>query len=132
MSARISLFAVVVEDMARSLEFYRLLGVEIPAEADAAPHVEVVLDGGVRLAWDTAATIRSYDPQWQAPTGGHRVAIAFEFPGTTAVDAKYAELVDAGYEGHLKPWDAVWGQRYAIVKDPDGTVIDLFAPLPGA
>ncbi|MBF6047138.1 glyoxalase [Streptomyces sp. NRRL B-1677] len=132
MSARISLFAVVVEDMARSLEFYRLLGVEIPAEADAAPHVEVVLDGGVRLAWDTAATIRSYDPQWQAPTGGHRVAIAFEFPDTTAVDAKYAELVDAGYEGHLKPWDAVWGQRYAIVKDPDGTVIDLFAPLPGA
>ncbi|MEU8551326.1 VOC family protein [Streptomyces roseoverticillatus] len=130
MSARISLFAVVVEDMARSLEFYRLLGVEIPAEADSAPHVEVVLDGGVRLAWDTAATIRSYDPQWEAPSGGHRVAIAFEFPDTAAVDAKYAELVDAGYEGHLKPWDAVWGQRYAIVKDPDGTVIDLFAPLP--
>lgn len=130
MSAKISLFAVVVEDMAKSLEFYRKLGVEIPAEADSAPHTEAVLDGGIRLAWDTVATVRSYDPEWQAPTGGHRFAIAFEFPDTASVDRKYAELVDAGYEGHLKPWDAVWGQRYAIVKDPDGNVVDLYAPLP--
>jgi catechol 2,3-dioxygenase-like lactoylglutathione lyase family enzyme len=25
--------------------------------------------------------------------------------------------------------DAFWGQRYAQVKDPDGSVLDLFAPL---
>ncbi|MFC5725033.1 VOC family protein [Streptomyces gamaensis] len=132
MSARISLFGIVVEDMARSLAFYRRLGVDIPAEADAQPHVEVALGGGVRLAWDTVETVRSFDPHWQAPTGGHRIAIAFDLAEPAAVDRVFTELVEAGHEGHLKPWDAVWGQRYAIVKDPDGNVIDLFAALPSA
>jgi catechol 2,3-dioxygenase-like lactoylglutathione lyase family enzyme len=30
-------------------------------------------------------------------------------------------LVDAGAESHKEPWDALWGQRYAQVKDPTGT-----------
>jgi uncharacterized glyoxalase superfamily protein PhnB len=38
-------------------------------------------------------------------------------------------LTGAGYEGHLPPWDAVWGMRYAVVHDPDGTPVDLFADL---
>ena len=33
----------------------------------------------------------------------------------------------AGYEGHKEPWDAFWGHRYAIVHDPDGNGVDLFA-----
>ncbi len=45
------------------------------------------------------------------------------------VDVVYAELTGAGYESHKEPWDAFWGQRYAQVRDPDGHVIDLFAPL---
>ena len=44
----------------------------------------------------------------------------------------FAELVAAGYDGHLEPWDAFWGQRYASVRDPDGNGVDLFAPLPTA
>jgi uncharacterized glyoxalase superfamily protein PhnB len=46
-----------------------------------------------------------------------------------AVDATFAELVAAGHEGHLEPWDAFWGQRYAVVHDPDGNAVDLFAAL---
>jgi hypothetical protein len=29
----------------------------------------------------------------------------------------------------LNPYDAPWGQRYATVLDPDGNIVDLFAPL---
>lgn len=43
------------------------------------------------------------------------------------VDAVYAELTGAGYAGHLKPWDAFWGQRYAVVLDPHGCGVSLFA-----
>lgn len=28
----------------------------------------------------------------------------------------------------MSPWNADWGQRYAVVLDPDGNGIDLFAP----
>ena len=40
--------------MARSLAFYRRLGFDLPAEADAETHVEAALPGGLRIAWDTA------------------------------------------------------------------------------
>ena len=46
------------------------------------------------------------------------------------VDRVYAELLEAGASPHKEPWDAFWGQRYAQFKDPDGTVVDLFAALP--
>jgi uncharacterized glyoxalase superfamily protein PhnB len=38
-------------------------------------------------------------------------------------------LIDAGFSGTNEPWDAFWGQRYARVSDPDGSKVDLFAPL---
>ena len=129
MNTRLDVIGIVVDDMARSLAFYRRLGLDVPAEADGEPHVEATLPGGLRLAWDTVETVRSFDPGWQPPSGGHRMALAFRCEGPAEVDAAYAELVEAGYDGHLAPWDAFWGQRYAAVRDPDGNGVDLFAPL---
>jgi catechol 2,3-dioxygenase-like lactoylglutathione lyase family enzyme len=131
MTARLDLIGLVVEDMARSLAFYRLLGLDIPDNYDRDPHVEATLSGGLRIAWDTVDTIRSFDPGWTPPAGGHRVSLAFACADPAEVDATYKALVDAGYDGHLEPWDAFWGQRYAIVLDPDGNSVDLFAPRPG-
>ena len=37
---------LVANDLARTLAFYRALGLDIPAEADTAPHVEVELAAG--------------------------------------------------------------------------------------
>jgi uncharacterized glyoxalase superfamily protein PhnB len=73
--------------------------------------------------------IRSFDPDWQPPSGGHRVAFAFLCASPTDVDATYARLTGMGYHGHKAPFDAFWGQRYAQIEDPDGNVIDLFASL---
>jgi catechol 2,3-dioxygenase-like lactoylglutathione lyase family enzyme len=132
MTARFQVIGLVVSDMARSLAFYRRLGLDLPSDADGQPHVEVPLDGGVRLAFDTEDTIRSFDPSWTAPSGGHRLSLAFACDSPADVDATYADLVGSGYEGHLEPWNAFWGQRYATVHDPDGNSIDLFADLPAA
>ena len=48
------------------------------------------------------------------------------------MNSTYAELIAAGYEGHKEPWDAFWGQRFAVLHDPDGNTVDLFAPLEGS
>jgi catechol 2,3-dioxygenase-like lactoylglutathione lyase family enzyme len=125
-----ALVEIVVSDMARALAFYRLLGLPVPAEADTEPHVDVELSSGMRLAFDTEATIASFHPAWKPGTGG-RVGLAFALPDPAAVDAAYAELTGAGHHGELEPFDAFWGMRYATVHDPDGTGIDLFAMLPG-
>ena len=121
---------VVVADMARSLAFYRRLGLDIPPDADDQPHVDILLADGVRLAFDTIDTIRSFDTTWTPPTGGHRMAMAFGRSSPAEVDATYEALTAAGYEGHLAPWDAPWGMRYAVVHDPDGSAVDLYALLP--
>ena len=130
MTARLDLIGIVVDDMARSLAFYRRLGFDLPPEADAEGHVEAVLPGGLRMAWDSVEVVRSFDPEWRPPSGSHRIGLAFACDGPAGVDATFAELVDAGYRAHREPWDAFWGQRYAVVLDPDGNSIDLFAALP--
>ena len=126
---RFDLIGAVVADMAASLAFYRMLGLDLPAEADGEGHVELTLPGGLRLAWDTVEMVRSFDESWQPPRGGHGISLAFLCDDPAEVDATYAALVDAGYEGKLPPWDAFWGQRYATVHDPDGNPVDLFARL---
>src|SRR3954452_13058725 len=110
MKLRPAVIEVVVSDMAASLAFYRLLGLEIPAEADTQPHVDVEIGDGLRLAFDTEVTIRSFDPGWTAPAGGgHRVALAFACDSPVEVDVAWREITEAGYRGRLAPWDAFWG-----------------------
>ncbi|MBB6174182.1 catechol 2,3-dioxygenase-like lactoylglutathione lyase family enzyme [Nocardiopsis mwathae] len=130
MAPRFDLVGLVVADMGASLAFYRRLGLEIPESADTQPHVEAPLPGGLRIAWDTVETIRSFEPDWTPPQGGHGVALAFRCDDPAEVDRVYAEFVAAGHEGRHTPWDAFWGMRYAVLGDPDGNSVDLFAPLP--
>lgn len=129
MHPRLDLVGIVVSDMARALAFYRELGLDIPPDSDGEGHVETTLPSGLRLAWDTVEVVRSFDPDWQAPSGGNRMGLAFLCDSPAEVDAAYARLTGLGYHGHKPPWDAFWGQRYAVVHDPDGNGIDLFAPM---
>ncbi len=131
MTPRFDVVAVVVEDMAASVAFYRRLGLEFPEGAEGQPHVEAPLRGGLRFALDTVEVVRSFDPEFEQPSGTVGAG-AFLCESPAEVDSVYAELVEAGYAGHKEPWDAFWGQRYAQVRDPDGYVVDLFAPLEGA
>jgi catechol 2,3-dioxygenase-like lactoylglutathione lyase family enzyme len=127
LNLKLDVIGIIVADMAASLAFYRRLGLDIPPDADSQPHVEATLPGGLRLAWDTVDTIRSFDGGWTAPHGDSRISLAFRCDSPAEVDRAYAALVDAGADGHKKPWDAFWGQRYAVVHDPDGNGVDLFA-----
>ena len=104
-------------NMAASLAFYRRLGLDIPPEADHEPHAEVE-QGGVRLMWDCAP---EYPPR---PGGG---SLAFLCADPAEVDSVHDDLVAAGYTSERAPWDAVWGQRYAVMRDADGYSVDLFA-----
>ncbi len=126
--ARLDLIGLVVKNMAASLHFYRLLGMEIPSTADADDHVEVTV-GGMRIAWDELEMIKSFSPGWVEPVG-HRMSLAFLCDSPAEVDALHERVLQAGHKSHKAPWDAFWGQRYAQVLDPAGNVIDLFAQLP--
>jgi catechol 2,3-dioxygenase-like lactoylglutathione lyase family enzyme len=129
MTPQFAVIGLVASDMAASLAFYRRLGLVFPEGSEDQPHVNAELPGGLILALDTEDTIRSFNAGWQPPSAGGRISLAFECGSPAEVDSVYEDLVGAGYHGELKPWDAFWGQRYGIVRDPDGYQIELFAGL---
>lgn len=126
--AKLDLVGITVRNMADSLAFYRMLGLDIPIEADVETHVELPLLGGFRIAWDTQELMESIFGEWTT-AHGHRIGLAFLCESPKEVDDLYKQVIDAGYQGFKPPWDAFWGQRYAVVFDPDGNLVDLFANL---
>ncbi len=125
MSVVLDVVGLAVEDMAASLRFYRLLGLPVSEGAEAEAHVEVDL-GSFRLAWDTVELLQGIYDGWEEPSG-HRIELAFRCASRDEVDTLYARMAEHGYRGRKQPWDAFWGQRYAILEDPDGNPISLYA-----
>ena len=123
------MIGIVVEDMRQALAFYRLLGLAIPEGVEHEPYVELITSNGYRISWNTVEMTKGIDPNWQKPTG-QGISLAFLCDSPAEVDAVYERLVNAEYASYKGPWDAFWGQRYAIVIDPDGNHVDLFAPIP--
>ena len=118
---------IVASDMAASIRFYRLLGLDVPETPDEG-HVDTFLPNGVRLMLDSEEVVLSFRPDWKRETG-NQVSLAFECESPPEVDELYARIVAAGFDGDKAPWDAFWGQRYAQLRDPDGVPVDLYAPL---
>jgi catechol 2,3-dioxygenase-like lactoylglutathione lyase family enzyme len=125
MAPTFNAIGLAVADMAASLSFYRRLGLRFPPGAEREPHTEATVAGGIRLMWDTHASLRAFDPDYEpGPSAG---GWAFLCSGPAEVDSVHADLVAAGHPSVKNPWNAPWGQRYAQVRDPDGNVVDLFA-----
>ena len=118
---------IVASDMASSIRFYRLLGLDVPETPDEG-HVDTFLPNGVRFMLDTEEVVRSFKEDWSRETG-NQIGIALECAGPAEVDEVYARVTGAGFEGEKEPWDAFWGQRYALLRDPDSVEVNLYAAL---
>jgi catechol 2,3-dioxygenase-like lactoylglutathione lyase family enzyme len=116
---------VVVSDMRRALEFYRRLGIAVPADSDDVAHVEVKMSGLTFFLTTEEGNAR-WDPARRPITGdGYRIVLEFYLGTAEELDARYAELTGYGYTGHCAPYDVTADTRFAIVEDPDGNAILL-------
>jgi catechol 2,3-dioxygenase-like lactoylglutathione lyase family enzyme len=122
------MIGIVVTDIPRAIRFYRMLGLEFPDVAEGEDFVEVKANG-YRISLNAQELAKKLVPGWVEPRG-HRHDIAFLCGSPAEVDETYAKVVKAGHKGVKEPWDAFWGQRYAIVEDPDGATCSIFCPLP--
>lgn len=128
MTPRLDAIGIVANDLALAMRFYRLLGLPFPEDPAGEDHVEAQLPSGLRVMLDSLALVKTIHPDWEPPRG-NRMGLAFHCESAAGVDATFARVTAAGFAGVKEPWDAFWGQRYAQVRDPDGNVVDLFAPL---
>ena len=118
---------IVAADMAASIRFYRLVGLDVPETPDEG-HVDALLPNGIRFMLDSEDTMRSFRPDWTRENG-NQLGIAFECESPAEVDEISARVVAGGFHGEKEPWDAFWGQRYAQLLDPDGVEVSLYAAL---
>lgn len=124
---QLNALGIVASDLARSIRFYRLLGLDVP-ETPEEGHVDAFLPSGVRFMLDSEEVVRSFRPDWVRATG-NQISLALECGSPAEVDEAYDRVVAAGFHGEKEPWDAFWGQRYAQLADPDGVPVDLYASL---
>ena len=76
---RLNAFGVLCADLAASLDFYRLLGVEFPEYDPEVGHYSAELGGGIRLMLDSHDIARSFIEDFQPPQGNDLVTLAVEF-----------------------------------------------------
>ena len=115
-----------VRDLDATIEFYELLGLSI--ERVSAIFARATMPNGAMIEFGCEELTRSYDPNWQEPTGAGTNTVNLQLSSRAEVDATYERLVAAGYKGHLAPCDPLWQARFAIVDDPDGNIIGLHSP----
>lgn len=118
---------ITSKDVRASVDFYRIVGVDIPEEKiweqnGEVHHVEARLTSDVGLGINSTKLTSSYDPNPYA------ACLIFQTDSRDDVDSLFGKLTGAGYAGHLAPIDAFWGSRYAIVDDPDGNHVGIMSP----
>ena len=112
---------LLVEDIARSLAFYRRVGIEFADGAEALSDVGVDIGDGRTIIWST--TFGSNDPDRRPPSGGSRIMLEFFVESEAAVDEKYAELMTAGYHAVREPFRTSFEAYMCLVDDPDGNTV---------
>lgn len=125
---KLDAISIVSSDLKRSADFYTLLGFSFPAVGEGEQHVEPERRAGEpRLMIDAKELVRDMLGDEPVPPTHSMFALLCDSPAE--VDTVAARVRSAGYTIIKEPWDAFWGQRYAIIADPDGYKIDLFARL---
>ena len=118
---RFTLVVLLVEDMAKSVGFYRRLGVDFAPDAETKRDIGVDIGDGRTIIWST--TFSKNDPDREAPRGGSRIMLEFFVEGNDAVDEKFAELAAAGYVVQREPFVTNFGAYMCLVDDPDGNTV---------
>ena len=125
---RISAVSVKTKDMKRSIKFYKILGFKFKNNISQEQHVENIhTESDIKLMIDTKEMIKSVIGC--EPKVSNFSTFAILYNTATEVDDVYQNLKASKFEVEKEPWDAFWGQRYCVVKDPDGHLIDLYAYL---
>lgn len=123
MSLNLYMVGVIVNDIEKSIEFYRRLGVKVP-EKHERPNFAQIQMGDMTFFLSQRDQNKTWDPNNTVVSDeGYRIILEFYLKTQEAVEKKYQELLNYGYESHLEPYITPFNMYFAIIKDPDGNQI---------
>jgi catechol 2,3-dioxygenase-like lactoylglutathione lyase family enzyme len=115
---------IITDDLDRLVEFYeRVTGV--PAERPAPVFAELVLPSAT-LAIGDAQTVQLFGAGSAHAGDNHSIIIEFRVED---VDAEYARLQPLVDKWVQEPTTMPWGNRSILFRDPDGNLVNVFAPV---
>lgn len=84
--------------------------------------------GGAKLAISSKRAADLYHPGAATPANNRSMIIEFEVDD---VEHERLRLKDIVKEWVLEPTDQPWGNRSMLFRDPDGNLINFYAPING-
>ena len=113
---------LVTKDVARLAQFYRtLLGIDPAGTGD---YVEFRTPGSI-LALCSQRTIDEHNAGGARAAANRSSILEFQVED---VDAEWSRLRGIVAEWVLAPTNQPWGNRSMLFRDPDGNLINIFAP----
>ncbi len=117
----LDVITIVTTDLDRSLAFARLLGIG-PPDLVGPGFATVDVAHPIRLAW----TVEPHS----SPRGVDHVRLGVRCVDADELAQRYRAATGAGHRAFSPPHDAAWGATVCRLLDPDGNVVELYAPLP--
>jgi predicted enzyme related to lactoylglutathione lyase len=116
---------IITDDVARLVAFYeRVTGVAAWWAND--DFAELRTTSGT-LAIGSTRTVGLFGPGVASPAANRSAIVEFLVEG---LDATFAALrSDGDLEVVQEPTTMPWGNRSALLRDPDGTLVNLFEPV---
>jgi predicted lactoylglutathione lyase len=119
MPLQLYMVGLIARDAEKTVDFYRRLGVGFPANTEGQTHIEAKMSGDLTFFVNARGRLPEMDDL--------RIILEFYLKDRSAVDAKYQELIDYGYESVRAPYVASIGMYFAMISDPDGNTVLLSA-----
>ncbi|UAJ80225.1 VOC family protein [Leifsonia sp. ZF2019] len=89
---------------------------------------ELVTPSGT-LAIASTRTVAAMGDSGMRAADNHSVCLDFRVGSPDAVDAAHRDLSEGAARIVQEPADMPWGNRSLLIADPDGNLVNVFAPL---
>ncbi|MTD14162.1 VOC family protein [Nakamurella sp. YIM 132087] len=121
---RISSIRIITDDLPRLAGFYETV-TELPATWATPDFAEISTPTFV-LAMGSTSTVALFGEGSAQAADNHSVIVEFLVDD---VDAEFARLAATGAPVVQPPTDMPWGNRSLLIRDPDGSLVNLFTPV---
>jgi len=121
---KLAFIRIVTNDVAQLTGFYREVTAMAPNVINDA-YVEFTA-AGATLAISSQHTMELYGAGATAPRSNRSVILDFQVDDVDRERARLAPLVK---EFVLEPTNQPWGNRSMLFRDPEGNLINFFAPI---
>ncbi|MDG3013998.1 VOC family protein [Speluncibacter jeojiensis] len=123
---------LITDDVARLVEFYGHV-LDVPGSWLTPDFAELRTSAGT-LAIGSTRTVELFAPGSARPADNHTAIVEFLVSDVDAEYERIAQHAEGSDRAHpidfvTTPTTMPWGNRSLLLRDPDGTLVNLFTPV---